>query len=203
VRWRRPGGYGYLVGQTKEVAVMKTVRSAPGLCRLVSPVFVLVAACLSARAPALATILYKLDAASSYQEGCFDPCMCPIMMNDTLQGTFFLSPVGGEDGTTVYAVTDVAWSYRRGEAWVQVAGSGSYTLGLGGQRLELDLVAGHDPWRHFDSGLVAAPGSFPGIAIAAAANGFFCYDHVFAVSASAVAVGSEDSTWGALKATYR
>jgi len=181
---------------------MTTVHSAAGLCRFFSPVVVLTAACLSAPAPALATVPYEL-AASSYQEGCFDPCSCPIMMNDTLQGTFFLSPVGGESGNAVYAVTDVAWSYRRGEVWIQVAGSGSYTLGPDRHRLELDLVADDAPLLHFDSGLVAAPGTFPKIEIAAAVNGFFCYDHVFAVSASTVTVGSEDTTWGALKATYR
>lgn len=182
---------------------MKTVRPAAGLRRLALPALLLAAAFSWAPAPAPAATLYELDADSSYQEGCFDPCDCALMMTDTLRGTFLLSPAGGEGGTSVFAVTDVAWNYRRGEELVAVAGSGTYTLGPDGHRLELDLVAGDAPPRHFDSGLVPATGKFPAIDIAAAVNGFFCYDYVFTISASAGAVVPENPTWGALKATYR
>ena len=182
---------------------MKPIRSTAGRRRLVLPAFVLAAACLSAPGPARAAVLYELDAASNYQEGCFDPCDCVHRMTDTLRGTFLMALVGENGGTSTFAVTDVAWNYRYGEELVQVTGFGSYTLGPDGHRLELDLVAGNAPQRHFDSGLVAAPGTFPEIDSAAAANGFFCYDFVFTVSASAKPVLPEYPTWGALKATYR
>ena len=182
---------------------MKTGRPVCRLLPRILPAIMAAAVCLSLPAVARAAVLYELDGASSYQEGCFDPCMCPIMMNDTLKGTFLLAPAGGEGDPDVYAVTGVAWGYRRGEAWVQVAGSGTYTLGPAGHRLELDLVAGDGPPRHYDSGLVPAPGNFPEIDIAAAVNGFFCYDYAFTVSASVAAVSPEYPTWGALKAAYR
>jgi len=148
-------------------------------------------------------ILYQLNAGSSYQEGCFPPCMCPIMWNLTLQGTFVLTPVTGSGQYGQFEVSDVQWSYQRGQQVVTVTGTGVYTLSPDVHRLELDLVAGGDPPRHFDSGLVAAPGNFPEIDVAVAANGFFCYDHAFAVSARAGAVPSETAAWGVLKAAFR
>jgi hypothetical protein len=200
---RRPGLFAYLACLTKEVAVMKTVRSVAGLRRPALPALALTVICLGTALSAPAAALYELDADSSYQEGCFDPCACPIMMNDTLRGTFVLSPAGGDGVTSVFAVTDVAWHYRRGDELVPVTGSGSYTPGPDGHRLELDLVAGDAAPRHFDSGLVAPIVKFPQIDIAAAVNGFFCYDYVFAISASTGSVISGQPTWGALKATYR
>ena len=46
-----------------------------------------------------ATLLYKLTEGSAHEEGCFEPCMCPIMFNDTLQGTFIFEPVVDKDKT--------------------------------------------------------------------------------------------------------
>lgn len=148
-------------------------------------------------------VLYRLGASSACEEGCFAPCMCPVMMNDTLQGTFLLSPSGRGGETAAYSVLEVTWTYRRGDADIPVVGSGSYTQGTGGQRLELDLVTGDGPPDHYDSGFVPLTRDFPQIDLAVAANGFFCYDHVFVVSAFPVTVAVESSSWGALKATYR
>lgn len=156
----------------------------------------------AAAAPATAN-LYLLTPASAYVEGCFEPCMCPIMINQSLTGSFFLSPTPGDAQTAVYDVTDVAWTYRRGDELIAVTGGGTYTLGPTGHRLELDLTTGQDPPRHFDSGLVPAPGTFPAIDIAAAENGFFCYDYVFEVSANAPTVEVQTVRWGSAKATYR
>jgi len=44
---------------------------------------------------------------------------------------------------------------------------------------------------------------FPEISIAAAVNGFFCYDHVFFIAAMPASVNVEHDTWGCLKSTYR
>ena len=65
----------------------------------------------------------------SYQEGCFDPCLCPIMMNRTLQGTFLVSPVVGSGTDAVFDITDVDWHFRQFDQEVQVAGAGTCTLG--------------------------------------------------------------------------
>lgn len=181
----------------------RAVRSPAG--RLLSLVLAAFAglALPAAAGDQVGAVLYRLDAASAYEEGCFEPCLCPIMMNDTLKGTFLLIPSDHDGGTGSYSLLDVAWTYQRGDIVIPAAGSGTYTRDADRQRLELDLMAGDGPVRHYDSGLVAAPRDFPQIEVAASVNGFFCYDHVFVVSALPASVAGVAATWGALKAAYR
>jgi hypothetical protein len=131
--------------------------------------------------------LYLLSPASAYEDGCFDPCLCPVHITDSLAGTWRLSPAPAEPGFSVYRVDQVNWLVPGVD--LRVTGSGLYRLSTDAtktQRLTLDLVIeGRDP-QHFDSGLVMGGGSFPAIDITVSMNNLVCHDTVFHVSAAPV-----------------
>ena len=89
--------------------------------------------------------VYRLTEASSYQEGCFDPCLCPMMDQRPALGTFSLRFTGSDGGFDRYAVEDVHWKVPGRDPELRAAGSGTYTIGspdataVRKHRLELDL----------------------------------------------------------------
>lgn len=137
------------------------------------------------------TTVYRLTEASSYQEGCFAPCLCPMTVQSPVLGTFSLRLTGSDGGFDQYAVEDVHWKVSDRDPELRVTGSGIYTVGsadptaLPKQRLELDLQLGESPVQHFDSGWVIGP-SLPHIQITVSMNGMYCYDRVFVVDADPV-----------------
>ena len=133
--------------------------------------------------------LYRLNQDSAFQQGCFPPCLCPIMIAVPVEGTFVLTPTGFDGLFDTYAVTDVNWLVSIGGTNTTVTGRGTYKIGgefALQQELSLDLQVGGDKVQHFDSGLVAGPAPFPEIKITISVNGQICYDTVFEVSASPV-----------------
>ena len=133
--------------------------------------------------------LYRLNPDSSFEQGCFPPCMCPVMITQPVMGTFLLTPTGFDGLFNTYAVTDVNWVVVIGGTATTVSGGGTYRVGgevalL--QELALDLQVGGSKLAHFDSGLVADSVSFPNIAVAISTNGQVCFDTVFDVRASPV-----------------
>jgi hypothetical protein len=133
--------------------------------------------------------IYRLNEKSSFQEGCFPPCMCPIFQATGVRGTFVLTPTGFDGLFKTYAVTDVNWTVDRGDREQRVTGAGTYKVGGESgaqQRLALDLRIGDDPVQHFDSGLVDGGEQFPEIDATISMNGQVCYDQVFFVDASPV-----------------
>jgi hypothetical protein len=157
----------------------------------------------SSSAWAFAASRYQLAEGSNYQEGCFDPCMCPILLNETLQGSFILNLISQDEGMDIYEVLEIDWQFVQGDETVQVSGSGLYLIGRDTQSISLDLKVGEGPIQHFESGIVPLQAEFPEISIAAAVNGFFCYDYVFCIAAIPASVNLEHDTWGCLKSTYR
>jgi hypothetical protein len=135
-----------------------------------------------------ASTIYRLNADSSFQQGCFPPCMCPIM-GTGLRGTLVLTSTGSDGLFNTYAVTDVSWTIGAGDREQRVTGSGTYKVGGESgrqQQLALDLKMGDDPVQHFDSGLVDGGEQFPEIDATISMNGQVCYDTVFFVDASPV-----------------
>lgn len=163
----------------------------------------LVAAAIVWPAVAFSATFYQLDKSSSFQEGCFDPCLCPIMMNGTLQGTFLMQPVTDDGQTGIFDVVGLHWNFVRLEQEIAVTGSGRYTTEPARHRLELDLQVGDEAVQHFDSGWAPRPDSLPAISIAVSVNGFYCYDRVFEIEAHPSAVDAATEAWGSLKATWR
>lgn len=150
---------------------------------------------------------YLLQAPSNFQDGCQEGCACPVAVL-SLGGTFSLTPAGREGDFEVFDVDDVAWLIAAdapGET--TVLGSGTFRIRGGAdplQRLQLDLVVGDGASVHFDSGVVPVVAGFPRIDVSIARNGFFCYDHVFSLSALPQApVAVQPSDWARIKAHYR
>ena len=58
------------------------------------------------------TALYRLDKDSSFEQGCFPPCECPVMLGAPVTGTFLLTP-SGYDGLVTVQVLEAknTWSY--------------------------------------------------------------------------------------------
>src|SRR6185503_17896662 len=143
----------------------------------------------STPASAQTSTLYRLNKDSTFQQGCFPPCLCPIMIAMPVKGTFVLTPTGFDGLFNTYAVSDVNWLVSIGGSDTTVTGSGTYKIGgefALQQQLSLDLQVGGDKVQHFDSGLVAGPAPFPDIKVTISVNGQVCYDTVVEVSASPV-----------------
>ncbi len=136
-------------------------------------------------------IAYRLTEKSSFQHGCFDPCMCPISEQGPVIGTFVLEAAGSSGGFASYVVEDVNWEVPYYEPRMRVTGSGKYTIGSPDpitvlqHRLELDLKLGADPVQHFDSGWVIGP-NLPHFDITISMNNMYCLDKVFILDADPV-----------------
>jgi hypothetical protein len=129
---------------------------------------------------------YLLTVDSTYQEGCFPPCACPISVEMPVQGTLALTPVTADPLYTTFRIDDVHWRISRGGEDTWVTGSGSYRVG--GElaimhQLTLDLELGDAPSMHFDSGLVQGGERLPDLDAVISMNGMVCYDRVLSVHA--------------------
>jgi len=131
---------------------------------------------------------------TTFTEGCYPPCKCPLFAPRKVGGTFDLVKI--EDLGTVeeFAVLNVAWSSpalssgglggaRAGDTW---DGYGNYTLiqGFAGpiHQLEVCLSRNGGALEAFDSGLLnTSPG--PAIEIVISKNGMVCFDNVFDITA--------------------
>lgn len=138
--------------------------------------------------------IYRLTPESSIEEGCFPPCMCPVMITDDVRGVFVLRYAGQVDGIETYAVDDVSWTALRQGEVVRIIGSGTYSIGspdpitVVQHRMELDLQLGDDPVQHFDSGWVPI-GSWTRVDIAVSLNGMYCWDTAIFIDALPVPRG--------------
>jgi len=134
-------------------------------------------------------VLYRLDKGSDYQQGCFAPCLCPVLFQERVKGTFVLTPSGVDPLFRTYTVTGINWMVTLGGTDTFVTGSGTYRIGgefALQQELTLDLKVGDNKVERFTSGLVTGPAPFPAIAITIAINNQTCFDTVFRVQASPV-----------------
>jgi hypothetical protein len=140
-------------------------------------------------APSDAPAIYRLTPNSTFQQGCFPPCLCPILLAGGFRGTFVLTPTGFDGLFNTYGVTDVNWTATVGDKEVRITGSGTYKVGgevAVQQQLALDLTVGANPVQHFDSGLVSGGSQFPDIAVPVSLHGQQCFDTVLVVDASPV-----------------
>ncbi len=141
--------------------------------------------------PTNARTIYRLNSVSTFQQGCFDPCMCPLLEQRPMRGTFALRHVSTQNGFQSFAVEDVNWTVAYDDPELRVTGTGSYTIGTPGvitvlhHRLELDLKVGNNAVEYFDSGWIIGP-NLPHIGITISKNNMFCFDTVFVISADPV-----------------
>jgi hypothetical protein len=129
---------------------------------------------------------YRLTDKSLYQNGCFGPCLCPVLISSAMVGTFKLTPAAPDPLFKVYNVTDVNWLARVNGADVRITGSGTYRIG--GEfaltnELQLNLKVGDADVQKFDSGLVVGGSDFPAINLTISINGMVCFDTAITVAA--------------------
>jgi hypothetical protein len=136
---------------------------------------------------------YVLVEGSTFQRGCFDPCACPISLEEPMAGTFSLVPRSDNGLFAEYELLDVRWKVE-GAVYAtppgaEITGAGSYTVGgefAVQQRMQAELQVADEPPAPFDSGWVAGGGGFPDqIDIEISKNGKFCFDTVMHVVAKA------------------
>ncbi len=135
--------------------------------------------------------IYRLTDKSLYQDGCFPPCLCPIMVSSAITGTFRLSRASQDPLFTYYAVGDVNLIVPLGGGEIRITGTGTYKIG--GEfalvhQLQLELKVGDRDIQKYDSGLVVGGGDFPAINLTVAMNGMICRDT--AITFAAVPVPS-------------
>src|SRR5437773_1934735 len=102
-------------------------------------------------------VLYRLNSDSSFEQGCFAPCDCALMMAGPVKGTFVLTPTGFDGLFNTYAVSEVHWSFSINGTATVVTGKGTYKVGgevALQQELSLYLQINGGNLEHFDSGLV-------------------------------------------------
>lgn len=128
--------------------------------------------------------IYRLERSSTYQSGCFPPCLCPRMESAPVRGVFRITHTGSSGGYATYTITDVNWRANLGSAVVIITGGGAYRVSGGAnsqQQLSLDLRIADHPDEHYDSGLVPAENEFPRIDAEISLHGGTCLDTVLAV----------------------
>ena len=133
---------------------------------------------------------FALQPESSFTQGCFDPCMCPTLIGQPIEGELGMIEIPREEAAPFreFSVAFVHWRTKLGGEESSITGSGHYRVGgevALTQQLELDLRIGRGPVQHFDSGLVAGGGEFPKkLDVRISVNGEFCFDTVIDVVAA-------------------
>lgn len=149
-------------------------------------------------------VRYSLQPGSTYEEGCYNQCLCPIIQAP-LAGTFDLEFLPTGSPLDTYAVGDVDLQVSALE--LQIVGSGFYVRGGEFNQLELDLQLDGNPAMHFSSfGLVPAGAEFPDIDIVVSVNQMLeCYDYVLHLVAMpdttpcpVLSVGASELAWCAV-----
>ena len=56
--------------------------------------------------------IYRLEARSNFQEGCFPPCMCPILIHQPVIGTMTLARTGTDGGFTSRVAVSIGAAAR-------------------------------------------------------------------------------------------
>jgi hypothetical protein len=133
--------------------------------------------------------IYRLNPGSSFQQGCFPPCLCPVLRQAQVRGTFVLVPTGFDGLFQTFDIADVNWTASVGDSDLRITGSGTYKVGgevALQQQLALDLKVGDAPVQHFDSGLVSGGSQFPDISVTISIHGQVCFDTVLGVDTSPV-----------------
>jgi hypothetical protein len=147
--------------------------------------------------------LYRLERGTTFQRGCFPPCMCPIMEAAPVTGTFRLELVSVGDIFDYYRITRIHWKVRRHDGEIlTITGSGDYYVStiIDQQRMSVELTVGSDPPTTYESDYVPGGAAFPRIAVAISIHGGYCFDTVIDLGARPARrfhVGRNDLSWDA------
>ncbi len=152
--------------------------------RQVARIVILTSLALAITSQSGAAVLYVLKSDSTFQEGCFPPCECPVMETVPLSGTFELgpSPVGAAG---FYSVDRILWLAHGASSDRVITGSGAYQISPISNQNELtaDLSINQNAAEHYDSGSVPPGAVFPEINVTISKHGMYCFDTAMTVIA--------------------
>ena len=124
--------------------------------------------------------LYRLERESTFERGCFPPCMCPMLESVSISGTFRLELITVGNVFDFYEVSRVRFKVRRNSGEIlEITGSGTYAVStiVDSQRMELTLEVGDEPPTVYRSDFDVPGGSaFPRISVPISINGGYCHD---------------------------
>lgn len=136
-------------------------------------------------------VKYQVGAGSTYQEGCHEPCDCPLEAPRAMRGTWDLTELGTQGNVTEYAVDNINLTVRRATPdgqEMKITGSGTYTViqSFAGTSHEMELALSVDGNEIiiFDQELENARTAFPDIDISVDLFDLVCYDVVLTFNAS-------------------
>jgi Dockerin type I domain len=135
------------------------------------------------------TTLYTLTGASEFAQGCFPPCMCPLLVSTGMTGTFKLVDDESNPLFSHFLVEGFDCVVSLGSSTKHIVGSGTYVYGgevAYLQRMELDLSIDGAALQHFDSGWVPFEQWPPTIDLAISINGMYCIDTVLWIHAAPI-----------------
>src|SRR5439155_26614687 len=111
----------------EEETMTRSSRFVSGVAAVALAPFLALSLLASAQSADPASRPYRLDSRATFQKGCFAPCMCPVMMQGPLRGTFRLTPTGTSGDYSTWDVTDVNWkAFVAGGSELRITGSGTY-----------------------------------------------------------------------------
>lgn len=122
--------------------------------------------------------LWRLDEASSFERGCFEPCLCPVGFQDDLRGQFVLRLLAVGDVFDFYAVDgmtlrlpQLGWIYEGG-------GQFRFSRIAGIEIMQVTLSSVADPTQDYTAeGPVPADSDMMSLTLSH--NNMFCFDTVF------------------------
>ena len=136
-----------------------------------------------------APVLYRLDAGATYQTGCFAPCLCPVLPEAPVVGTFELTPGDANSLFHTYDIGDIDWTAHTAGTTTRITGSATYRIGgevAVEQEMDLALSVGGKPEQKFSSGVVVGGSNFPEISLPVSIHGGVCADSIIKIVASPV-----------------
>jgi hypothetical protein len=134
---------------------------------------------------------YALTAESTYAEGCFEPCLCPIFLGGAMTGSFGLVPLT-DAPTTTWNVIDVRirvdWLLDPGDVLAHFGGFGTLAPADEPRLLVLALElrkSGGDFVTFTSEPFAADPSAKDEIQTTLSMNDLFCYDIALGIAAKA------------------
>jgi hypothetical protein len=137
-------------------------------------------------APEAAIQPYELLSGSTFQRGCFPPCLCAVGPQQPLNGDFVLVKLPPNPLFRQFAVVNINWMAAPPLASIPIHGFGFYQIGgeaAAQQEMSLELAVDDGPLTPFD-GSFAADVRFPLIDVTLSIPGGQCDNAVIAVTAA-------------------
>lgn len=135
--------------------------------------------------------LYQVLPSSTFQQGCFAPCMCPVSIEMPATGSFKIIEINPERfRENRYSLDDINWTVQDSNGHVLHAITGFGVYRIGGDfalmnQLELEISIDNGPFMHLDSGMLIPRAQFPAISISLD-TGTQCFNTLLDITAAPV-----------------